>query len=160
MISWEQNTLWITSLSTWEGISFLDYEAAYRAMVEKRMCHDWVKVVDLSQFVSSKTDLSTLKASKTRKRIADLNWWNGLDDADRDMITKAAAETVTLQRNLAAEANGSTLDELAAKGLAINELPAEDRARMGETMNGAIEADIRAKVGNEFYDRFMAELQN
>ena len=92
--------------------------------------------------------------------IADLNWWNGLDDADRDMITKAAAETVTLQRNLAAEANGSTLDELAAKGLAINELPAEDRARMGETMNGAIEADIRAKVGNEFYDRFMAELQN
>ena len=77
-----------------------------------------------------------------------------------DMITKAAAETVTLQRNLAAEANGSTLDELAAKGLAINELPAEDRARMGETMNGAIEADIRAKVGNEFYDRFMAELQN
>ncbi|GBO90493.1 hypothetical protein [Marinobacter salsuginis] len=76
MISWEQNTLWITSLSTWEGISFLDYEAAYRAMVEKRMCHDWVKVVDLSQFVSSKTDLSTLKASKTRKRIADLNWWS------------------------------------------------------------------------------------
>ena len=44
--------------------------------------------------------------------------------------------------------------------LSINELPAEDRARMGETMNGAIEADIRAKVGNEFYDRFMAELQN
>lgn len=76
MISWEQNTLWITSLSTWEGISFLDYEAAYKAMVEKRMCHDWVKVVDLSQFVSSKTDLSSLKASKTRKRIADLNWWS------------------------------------------------------------------------------------
>lgn len=76
MISWEQNTLWITSLSTWEGISFLDYEAAYKAMVEKRMCHDWVKVVDLSQFVSSRKDLSSLKASKTRKRIADLNWWS------------------------------------------------------------------------------------
>lgn len=76
MISWEQNTLWITSLSTWEGISFMDYEAAYKAMVEKRKCQEWVKVVDLSQFVSSKTDLSSLKASKTRKRIADLNWWS------------------------------------------------------------------------------------
>ena len=76
MITWEQNTLWIQSLSSWEGISFLDYEAAYKAMVVKRQCQNWVKVVDLSEFISAKSDLTSLKCSETRKRIGDLSWWS------------------------------------------------------------------------------------
>ena len=90
--------------------------------------------------------------------IANLDWWEELSDEDKMLISEVAAETVKVQRDLTAETNAATLAELEAKGLAINELPAEDRARMAETMNGAIEADIRAKVGDDFYDAFMADL--
>ncbi len=92
--------------------------------------------------------------------IADLDWYEGLSDEDRALIDEVAAETVALQRELTAEANAATLAELEEKGLAVNELPAEDRARMGETMNAAIESDIRAKVSDAFYDTFMSALSN
>ena len=71
----------------------------------------------------------------------------------------AAQETVTLQRELPAEANAATLAKLEEAGLAVNELPAEDRAEMGAMMNAAIEADIRGKVGDAVYDQFMSALQ-
>jgi len=56
-------------------------------------------------------------------------------------------------------ANAATLAKLEEAGLAVNELPAEDRAKMGAMMNAAIEADIRGKVGDAVYDQFMSALQ-
>lgn len=90
--------------------------------------------------------------------VADLAWYDGLDEADRALIDEVAAETVAAERDLTFTANAETLDQLREAGLTVNELPADDRQRLGETMNAAIEADIRAKVGDEFYDGFMASL--
>jgi tripartite ATP-independent transporter DctP family solute receptor len=90
--------------------------------------------------------------------MADLEWYQGLSDEQRALVDEVAAETVDLQRELTVEANAATLDRLREEGLAVNELPAEDREQMGATMNAAIEADIRKKVGDEFYDRFMSAL--
>jgi len=90
--------------------------------------------------------------------LADLDWYQGLSDEHRAVVDDVAAETVDLQRQLTAEANADTLDRLREEGLAVNELPAEDREEMGETMNAAIEADIREKVGDDFYDQFMSAL--
>ncbi|CAM4184534.1 TRAP transporter substrate-binding protein [Palleronia rufa] len=90
--------------------------------------------------------------------LADLAWFEGLDEGQQSLVTEVAAETVALQRDLAATANAETLDRLAEEGLAINELPAEERQRMGDTMNAAIESDIRARVGDAFYDDFMSKL--
>ncbi len=90
--------------------------------------------------------------------MADLAWFEGLTEAQQGLVEEVAAETVDLQRDLTAAANDATLDELREAGLAVNELPAEDKARLGATMNAAIEADIRAKVGDEFYDAFMGAL--
>lgn len=92
--------------------------------------------------------------------LANLDWYNGLSDEDRALIDEVARETVLKQRELTAAANQATLDELEEAGLTVNELPAEDKKRLGETMNGAIEADIRAKVGDAFYDSFMASVSN
>ena len=69
--------------------------------------------------------------------MADLAWYNDLSDEDRALIDEVARETVLKQRELTAAAN-------------------EDKKRLGDTMNGAIEADVRAKVGDDFYDTFMA----
>ena len=90
--------------------------------------------------------------------IANLEFFEGLSEEEQALLMEVAAETVERQRELTAEANAATLEELRAEGLAVNELPAEDRQAMAETMNGAIEADIRAKVGDAFYDEFMANL--
>ena len=68
----------------------------------------------------------------------------GLTPEQQVLVDEVAAETVALQRDLTAEANAATLDELREAGLQVNELPAEDKARLGQTMNAAIEADIRA----------------
>jgi len=90
--------------------------------------------------------------------LADLSFWQGLDAEQQALVAEVAAETVELQRELTVEANAATLDRLREEGLAINELPAEDREEMGATMNAAIEGDIREKVGDAFYDEFMAAL--
>ena len=90
--------------------------------------------------------------------IANLEFFEGLSEEERSLLMEVAAETVERQRELTAEANAATLEELRAEGLEVNELPAEDRQAMAETMNGAIEADIRQKVGDAFYDEFMANL--
>lgn len=90
--------------------------------------------------------------------MANLDWYNGLSADEQALLMDVARETVLKQRELTAEANAATLVELEAAGLEVNELPAEDKQRLGDTMNGAIEADIRAKVGDEFYDTFMAAI--
>ena len=90
--------------------------------------------------------------------VADAGFWEGLDAQEQALVAEVAAETVDLQRELTVEANAETLDRLRAEGLAVNELPAEDRERMGAIMNDAIEADIRARVGDSVYNDFMAEL--
>ena len=90
--------------------------------------------------------------------MADLAWFESLDAEDQALIEEVAVETVALQRDLTAEANAATLDQLREAGLQVNELPAEDKARLGQTMNAVIEQDIRAKVGDDFYDAFMSAL--
>lgn len=90
--------------------------------------------------------------------MANLDFFEGLTEEEQTLLMEVAAETVAMQRDLAAEANAATLDQLREAGLEVNELPAADKERLGETMNGAIESDIRARVGADFYDSFMAEV--
>lgn len=90
--------------------------------------------------------------------MANNDWFEGLNAEDQALLTEVAQETVALQRNLTAAANAETLEKLVDAGLIVNELPADDKARLGATMNAAIEADIREKVGDEFYDTFMSAI--
>lgn len=90
--------------------------------------------------------------------FANLDFFNGLAPEQQELLMEVAGETVTLQRQIAAEANAAALAEAESKGLTLNELPAEARATMGETMNAAIAEDIRASAGAELYDDFMSEL--
>ncbi|EGU52673.1 hypothetical protein VINI7043_23552 [Vibrio nigripulchritudo ATCC 27043] len=91
--------------------------------------------------------------------IANLDWYQDLPSDDRVLIDEVARETVVLQRQLTFDTNTKTLDELKAKGLKINSLYDDDRKRLGETMNSSIEADIRKKVGDAFYEDFMNALK-
>lgn len=90
--------------------------------------------------------------------FANLDWFEGLTAEEKALLMEVAAETVHKQRDLTVAANTSTLKELEAAGLIVNELPAEDKQRLGDTMNAAIATDIRAKVGDEFYTTFMTAI--
>lgn len=90
--------------------------------------------------------------------VANLDFVNGLSDEDRALMVEVAGETVSVQRDLVAAANAETLDQLTEAGLEVTELPAEDRTRMAETMNAAIEGLIRENVGDAFFDEFSAAL--
>jgi len=90
--------------------------------------------------------------------MADLAWFESLEADQQALIQEVAQETVAMQRQLTAEANAATLKELQDAGLTVNELPAEDKKRLGDTMNAAIESDIREKVGDDFYEAFMAAI--
>lgn len=91
--------------------------------------------------------------------FANLDFVNSLSDDDRALMMEVANETTAVQRNLVAEANAATLDQLTEAGLSVTELPAEDRLRMAETMNAAIADMLRANVGEEFFDAFTAALE-
>jgi TRAP-type transport system periplasmic protein len=91
--------------------------------------------------------------------FADLNFFNGLSPEQQELLMEVAGETVTLQRELAAEANAAALAEVESHGLQVNELPADERQAMGKQMNAAIAEDIRASVGAEFYEEFMRGLE-
>lgn len=90
--------------------------------------------------------------------FANLDFVNSLSDDERALMGEVAAETVTLQRQLVAEANAATLAQLTEAGLEVTELPAEDRQQMAATMNAAIESLIRGRVGDAFFDQFSAYL--
>ncbi|CZF80743.1 2,3-diketo-L-gulonate-binding periplasmic protein YiaO precursor [Grimontia celer] len=90
--------------------------------------------------------------------MANLEWYNDLSEKDRKLIDEVARETIVLERDLTMKTNNETLAALKEKGLKVNELPLADRERLGATMNAAIEQDIRQKVGSDFYDEFMSNL--
>ncbi len=90
--------------------------------------------------------------------FANLDFVNALSEDERALMMEVAAETVGVQRELVAEANAATLDQLAEAGLEITELPEDDRAQMAETMNSAIADMLRENVGDEFFDEFTAAL--
>jgi len=90
--------------------------------------------------------------------FTSLEFFDSLSAGEQELLMEVAAETVTRQRELAAEANAAALTEMEEKGLEVNELSAEARQAMGETMNGTINEDIRSSVGTEFYDTFMGNL--
>ena len=90
--------------------------------------------------------------------FANLEFVNSLSEDERALMMEVAAETVTLQRDLVAEANAGTLAQLTEAGLQVSELPAEDRQQMAATMNAAIEGLIRERVGDDFFDQFSAYL--
>jgi tripartite ATP-independent transporter DctP family solute receptor len=89
--------------------------------------------------------------------FANLGFFEGLDEAQQEMLMEAVRETVAMQRDLAAEANAATIGQLEEQGLAINDLDGEARRAMGETMNAAVRDFIVQAVGEDFYASFMAE---
>jgi TRAP-type C4-dicarboxylate transport system substrate-binding protein len=84
-------------------------------------------------------------------------WWDGLSKAEQKVLMDAAKVSRDFERKDTRAEAGKALDELKAKGMQINTLPASETARMREKL-GAINKEIAANVGNDLWNETQAEL--
>jgi len=90
--------------------------------------------------------------------LASKQTWDGLNDEERSLIAQAAAEARDFQRALAREQNAALLVELEQRGMEINEISAEERARFVDQAKPVI-IKLTSDIGEAFVGEWMAELK-
>ena len=84
-------------------------------------------------------------------------WWDGLSKAEQKVLQDAARVSRDFERKDTRAEAGKALDELKAKGMQVNALPASETARMREKL-AAINKEVAANVGNDLWNETQAEL--
>ncbi len=83
---------------------------------------------------------------------ANLDWWNKLDDAQKDVVMRASVDAETYIRNKVAEAEAAALEKVKKAGLNVYVPTDEDRAAFIQATKGLREAyleksgDLGAKL--------------
>ncbi|WP_099354755.1 TRAP transporter substrate-binding protein [Fredinandcohnia onubensis] len=83
---------------------------------------------------------------------------DGLSGENKEIIQEEIKNAITLERELMAQLEEETLEKLPEEGVKVNDLPLEERHKMGESMNNAIKDDIIKQTGQELYDLVKAEV--
>lgn len=86
------------------------------------------------------------------------DFWEGLNQAEQALVSEVAEETIALQRQLTQQKNQETIELLEAEGLEFNDVDADVKAALGETLNGAVEDEIIDRAGKAFYRDFMSSI--
>jgi tripartite ATP-independent transporter DctP family solute receptor len=108
------------------------------------------KFYDVQKYVSTTGhayDALVLTASK--------KWWDGLKQADRDVLTAAAREATLFERQTSRKLNGSLRADLIKAGMTINDVSDAERARMREKLKPVIDkytAEVGPEVTKQFFD--------
>ncbi len=108
------------------------------------------KFYDVQKYVSTTGhayDALVLTASK--------KWWDGLKQADHDVLTSAAREATLFERQTSRKLNGSLRADLIKAGMTINDVSDAERARMREKLKPVIDkytAEVGPEVTKQFFD--------
>lgn len=89
--------------------------------------------------------------------LVSKKFWDKLSEADRKILLEAAVEARAFQRGVAREQAKSAQAQMAAKGLAVNEVSPAERARMREKMQPVWKM-FASDVGNDLYAEVMAQV--
>ena len=89
--------------------------------------------------------------------IASQKSWNQLDAADQRLIRDAAAEATAFQRKLAREENAASVEQLKKRGMQVNPLTPEERARFAEKATPVV-TKFTGEIGEAFVGEWMTEL--
>lgn len=85
-------------------------------------------------------------------------WWDGLTDAERNILREAAVKSRDFERQDTRAEADRALAELRTKGMQVNELPATEVARMREQL-APVNQTIAQQVGQDLWDELQAALQ-
>ncbi|GIO20266.1 ABC transporter substrate-binding protein [Oceanobacillus oncorhynchi subsp. incaldanensis] len=91
---------------------------------------------------------------------ANQEFMNDLSDEHREIIEEEINNAIEHERELMDELEVETLEQLPDEGVEINEVPLEERHKMGEQMNEAIQKDIIEQTGQELYDQVMEGIED
>ncbi|AXI00142.1 TRAP transporter substrate-binding protein DctP [Sporosarcina sp. PTS2304] len=103
--------------------------------------------------------------SLTQHVYTDFLWYankefmDSLSDENRQLIEEEAKAAIDSERAMIAENEVETLEKLKEAGINVNEVPLEERRKMGEVMNAAVKKDIIDKTGQELYDFVMEQVE-
>ncbi len=90
--------------------------------------------------------------------LVSKKWWDQLSKAEQKVLMDAAIASRDFERKDTRAEAAKALDELKAKGMQINQLPASESARMRDKL-GQINTQIAANVGNDLWNETQAELR-
>ena len=89
--------------------------------------------------------------------IMSKKFWDGLNAAEKKIITDAVAEATQTQRKVARDAASGNLADLKKAGMQVTELPAAEMTKLRDKMKPVI-AKYSASVGEATVNEMMAEL--
>lgn len=91
--------------------------------------------------------------------LVSRKWWDSLSGDEQKVLADAARASRDFERKDTREEAGRALAELRAKGMAVNELPQAEMARMRARLS-QVNAGIAAQVGQELWNETQAALAN
>ena len=89
--------------------------------------------------------------------IVSKKFWDGLNAAEKKIITDAATEATQTQRKVARDAASGNLADLKKAGMQVTELPAAEMTKLRDKMKPVI-TKYSASVGEATVNEMMAEL--
>ncbi|MEQ8934140.1 MAG: TRAP transporter substrate-binding protein [Silicimonas sp.] len=92
--------------------------------------------------------------------VADGNWWNGLPDADKNIITEAMSEATEYERSLVGEEVENARAELAGLGVTVAEFPEEEREKLKASAQQTVVETVAAKLGKNTVDSWLSKVGN
>ena len=86
--------------------------------------------------------------------VVNKSFYDQLSPDLQQVVTNAVLEVRDYNRQLSKEDEQKALQQLKQAGLAVVELPEEEKLKFKEAMSGIYE-DVKADVGEEFYNKLM-----
>jgi TRAP-type transport system periplasmic protein len=90
--------------------------------------------------------------------LVSKRWWDQLNKAEQKVLMDAAIASRDFERKDTRAEAAKALDELRAKGMQINQLPASESARMRDRLS-QINTQIAANIGNDLWNETQTELR-
>jgi TRAP-type transport system periplasmic protein len=89
--------------------------------------------------------------------LVSKKWWDGLSKDEQKILQDAAVKSRDFERKDTRDEAAKALAELKAKGMAINELPPAEAARMRDKLT-RVNASVGASIGMDLWNEAQAAL--
>ena len=110
------------------------------------------KMQEVQKYISLSNHVYTPVALVVSKKF-----WDGLSDADKQGVQKAADEAKLLQRQLLDEGDKEVIGKFGAAGVKVDAIPPADLAKIQEKVKPVV-AKFAPQIGEEFIKEFYAEI--
>jgi len=110
------------------------------------------KMQEVQKFISLSNHVYTPVALVVSKKF-----WDGLNQADKDGIQKAADEAKLLQRQMLDDGDKDAIGKFTAAGVEVDAIPPAELTKIQDKVKPVVER-FAPKIGEEFIKEFYAEI--